>query len=213
MFDKYNHFHVGTLCPVKQFIQKHKHINVWATTHIHVAVTLDSGCGAIMALRGGGHPSQCHLIWINPRVSFHLISLHYMGCTSHDDLLSLLLAESVCDGVLDGGAWALMHHWIPERNLQEAWDHQDQMWGVTQSNCHTPIILCCRTKTMEKVKMAGFCKSKENASLIHSKVEPQDTFQVWTYVLLMLTSFTTAAGGHIQNVRSCVASWIHQLPW
>lgn len=37
-----------------------------------------------------------------------------------------------------------MHHRIPKRDLQEAWHHQDQMRCVTQGNCHTPIILCCR---------------------------------------------------------------------
>lgn len=37
---------------------------------------------------------------------------------------------------------------------------------------------------MEKVEMAAGCTMKEDA-----------------------------AGGHMRNGRSCVASWIHQLPW
>lgn len=36
------------------------------------------------------------------------------------NLLSLLLAQPVRDGVLDGGSGALVHHGIPERDLQEA---------------------------------------------------------------------------------------------
>lgn len=67
-------------------------------------------------------------------------------------LLSLSFRESVSDGVLDRGAGALMHHRIPKRDLQEARHHQDQMRCVTQGNCHTPIILCCRKRSKEKAE-------------------------------------------------------------
>lgn len=57
-------------------------------------------------------------------------------------LLSLLLAELVGDGVSDGRARAPMHDGIPERNLQEAGNHQHQVRRVAEGDCHTPIILC-----------------------------------------------------------------------
>lgn len=62
-------------------------------------------------------------------------------------LLSLLLTELVCDGVLDGGAGTLVDDRIPKRDLQEAADHQHQVGRETQGNRHAPIILHCRKKT------------------------------------------------------------------
>ena len=52
-----------------------------------------------------------------------------------------------------------MDHWISKRHLQEVGDHQDQVCRVTQGNCHTPIILCCRTKVNRCQNYK--CKNKE----------------------------------------------------
>lgn len=69
-------------------------------------------------------------------------------------LLSLLLTELVCDGVLDGGAGAFVDDRIPERDLQEATDHQHQVGRVTQGNRNAPIILRCRTKHNTEVSQS-----------------------------------------------------------
>lgn len=66
------------------------------------------------------------------------------------DLLSLLLSESVSDGVLDGGAGTFVDHWIPKRDLEEAGNHQDQVCCVSQGDSYAPIILCCRTQGKKK---------------------------------------------------------------
>lgn len=71
-------------------------------------------------------------------------------------LLSLLLGESVSDGVLDGGAWTLVDHRIPKRDLQEARDHQHQVRCVTQGDCHAPIILCCRRQSEREVPVITY---------------------------------------------------------
>lgn len=61
-------------------------------------------------------------------------------------LLSLLLAELVGDGVSDRRARASVYDGIPERNLQEARNHQHQVRRVAEGDCNTPIILCCTEK-------------------------------------------------------------------
>ena len=69
-------------------------------------------------------------------------------------LLSLLLTELVCDGVLDGRAGAFVDDRIPERDLQEATDHQYQVGRVTQGNRNAPIILRCRTEHNTEVSQS-----------------------------------------------------------
>lgn len=98
-----------------------------------------------------------HLIWMTVQYKWNKYALVLLNVPSvsmsstESYLLSLLFSESVSDGVLYGGAWTLVNHWIPKRDLQEARDHQDQVRCVTQGNCHAPIILCCRTQSQKEV--------------------------------------------------------------
>jgi len=59
------------------------------------------------------------------------------------DSLPLLLVEPVGDGVLDGGARALVDDGVAQGHLEEAGDHQDQVRRVTQGDRHAAIILGC----------------------------------------------------------------------